>query len=278
MALACAPAPAAARHVATTPGRSTSTRSAQAAQLNRPLLSVDPSTPMRLVGTAAGLRRCLLRRIRLHEQRRQLFGQREHLRRSSGAAGTGSDTGQGQQLTGLRDRRRLVRHLHGRPPFRRRSGPNGAARLRASRRIAFDSHGSSGASRRRGDFGTPGLYKINTTTGAATVPGGDRRRRRRSHPSTAWSACSSPATARLRRHGAPPGREHRRRQARNDQHDNRSLRRSSAHFGSRRRQPWPTAWRPDRHPVFCTVHREQGLRAERPRFRDRQRQLHQRRR
>lgn len=49
------------------------------------------------------------------------------------------------------------------------SGPNGSCTIEGIETIAFDSSGQLwGIENERGDFGTPGLYKINTTTGAAT--------------------------------------------------------------------------------------------------------------
>jgi hypothetical protein len=49
------------------------------------------------------------------------------------------------------------------------SGPNGSCTIEGMETIAFDSSGQLwGIVNQRGDAGTPGLYKINTTTGAAT--------------------------------------------------------------------------------------------------------------
>jgi len=50
------------------------------------------------------------------------------------------------------------------------SGPNGTCTIEGIEGIAFDSAGTLwGVENERGDFGTPGLYTINTTTGAATL-------------------------------------------------------------------------------------------------------------
>jgi len=89
---------------------------------------------------------------------------------SSGVAGTGSDhLVKVNKVTGIATVVGSFGTCTGVTIPAPASGPNGSCTIEGIETIAFDSSGQLwGIENERGDAGTPGLYKINSTTGAAT--------------------------------------------------------------------------------------------------------------